>query len=170
MLGQRLLPIALIEELRVAQPRRQHALHVARDHVGLLGLHVEHRQEHRQQLALVAGDREEMLMVNHRRRQHFLGQLEELLAERARGDDRILDQVRHFFEHALPDQRPRDASAAAPAFGIELARDAIVTLVAIEDDEVLAKPLAVVVEALDLDRAPGPPAHRQEAVAVGVGA
>ena len=108
-----------------------------------------------------------MLMMNHRRRQHFLGKPEELVGECSRRDDRILHQVRHFVEHALPDERPRDASAAAARFGVELARDALVPLAAIEDHEVLGEPLAVIVEVLDLHRAPGPPARRQEAMSVG---
>ena len=94
-----------------------------------------------------------MLMMDHRRRQHFLRQAQELIGKYARRDDRVLDEVRHFIEHALPDQRSCDPSAAAARFGIELARDAIVPLVAIEHDEVLAEPLAIVVEVLDLDGA-----------------
>ena len=85
----------------------------------------------------------------------------------SRRDHRILHQVRHLLEHALPDQRARDAPATAARFGVELARDAIVPLAAIEDDEVLGEPLAVIIEVLDLDRAPGPPARRQEAMPVG---
>ena len=167
MRRQRLLPIALIEELRVTKARRQHALHVARDDLGLIRLHVEHGEKHRQQLPLIARDRKEMLMMNHRRRQHFFGQPEEFVGERSRRDDRVLDQIRHLVEHALPDQRSRDASATAARFGVELARDAIVPLAAIDDDEVLGEPLAVIVEVLDLHRAPGPPARRQEAMSVG---
>ena len=66
-----------------------------------------------------------------------------------------------------PTSATRDAAAAAARLGIELARDAIVPLAALEDDEVLGQPLAVVVEALDLDRAAGAAAGRQEAMAVG---
>ena len=121
VVGERLLAIRVEEEPRIAQPRGQHALHVSRDHVRLLGLHVEHGEKHRHQLALVAHDRKEMLMVNHRRRQHFFGQLEKFLREPARNHHRIFDQIRNLIQHALPDQRARDAPAAAARFALELA-------------------------------------------------
>jgi len=54
------------------------------------------------------------------------------------------------------------------AADLELARNAIMALVAIEDDEMLAQSLAVIVEALDLDGATRTSAHRQEAMPVGV--
>ncbi len=59
------------------------------------------------------------------------------------------------------------ASAAPPRFDIELAGDPFLPLAALEHDEVLGEPLAVVVEPLDLDRAPGAAAGRQEAMAEG---
>ena len=50
---------------------------------------------------------------------------------------------------------------------LELARDAIAALGVLEDDEVLLEARLVFVEAADLDRAAGPAARRQEAMAVG---
>ena len=58
-----------------------------------------------------------------------------------------------------------DAAAAAPRFAVELARDAFLPFAALEDDEVLGEPLAIVVEPFDLDRAAGAAARRQEAMA-----
>ena len=51
----------------------------------------------------------------------------------------------------------------------ELAPDLLLALAAVEDDEVLEQPLLVVVEGLDLDRAPGPAARRLEAMTVSIG-
>ena len=47
-------------------------------------------------LPVLVLDRKVVLMMNQRRRQHFLGQLEELVRERAGDDRRVLDQVGHF--------------------------------------------------------------------------
>ena len=109
-------------------------------------------------------------MVNHRRRQHFLGQRQELLGEVPRQHERILDQVGHLLEQRLPDQRRRHASASPPGFHVQLTGDAAVTLAALEHDEVLGQALAIVVEALHLDGPSGAPARGQEPVPVGDGA
>ena len=61
----------------------------------------------------------------------------------------------------------RHPSAEAPGVPLEVARDAIAALGVLEDDEVLLEARLVFVEAADLDRAAGPAARRQEAVAVG---
>ena len=92
---ERRLAILVVEEPRVAQPRRQHALGIARDDLRLLGLHVGDREKRRLQLAVLVHHREVVLVMNHRRRQHFLGELEELHRD-VPGDDRgILDEVGH---------------------------------------------------------------------------
>ena len=61
----------------------------------------------------------------------------------------------------------RHAAAEPPRVPLELARDAIAPLRVVEDDEVLLETRLVLVEAADLDRAAGPAAGRQEAMAVG---
>ena len=61
----------------------------------------------------------------------------------------------------------RHPPAEAPGVPLEIARDAIAPLRVLEDDEVLLEARLVFVEAADLDRAAGPAARRQEAVAVG---
>ena len=63
-----------------------------------------------------------------------------------------------------------DAALQPLRLGVELARDLVVALAALEDDEVLEQPRAVFVERPHLDRAAGAAAGRQEAVAVGDGA
>ena len=83
---ERRLAIFVPEESRVAQPGRQHALRVARDDLGPFRLHVDDGQEHRLQVPLFIDHREEVLVVNHRRRQHFLGKLEELDRDVTRDD------------------------------------------------------------------------------------
>ena len=93
---ERCLAIRVPEEPRIAQPRRQHALVVARDDLRLFRLHVRDGEKRGLQPVFLVHHREVMLMMNHRRRQHFLRQLEELDREMA-GDDRwVFNQVRHF--------------------------------------------------------------------------
>ena len=166
---ERRLAILVPEESRVAQPRRQHALGVARDDLRLLRLHVGHGQERRLQLALFIHHREVVLMVNHRRRQHFLGKLEELDRDVPGDDRRVLDEVRHFLQQR---RMRRDETADPPAqlarVRLQLAADLLLALGAIEDDEVLEQARLIVVERLDLDGATGAAAGRQEAMAVGV--
>ena len=107
--------------------------------------------------------------MNHRRRQHFLRQLQELDREVPGDDRRILDEVGHFLQQRrLRGDEAADAAAQLARVRLELAPDLRLALAAIEDDEVLEQPRLVVVERLDLDRAAGAAARRQEAMAVGV--
>ena len=73
-------------------------------------------------------------------------------------------------QQRLPSCLARDAAAAAPRLAVELAGDAFLALGSLEHDEVFGEPLAIVVEPLDLDRAPGAAARRQKAMAEGDGA
>ena len=109
-----------------------------------------------------------VLMVNQRRRQHFLRQLEELERERAGDDRRVLDEIGHFVQQpGVAVHDAADAALQALRLRVELARDLVVALAALEDDEVLEQPRAVLVERPDLDRPAGASARRQEPVAVG---
>jgi hypothetical protein len=67
------LPILVPEKSCVAEPRREHALGVPRDDLRLLGLHVDDSEKGRLELAVFVHHRKVMLVVDHRRRQHFLG-------------------------------------------------------------------------------------------------
>ena len=167
---ERRLAVLVPEEARVAQPRRQHALGVARDDLRLLRLHVRHGEKRRLQLAVVVHHREVVLVMNHRRRQHFFGQLEELDRECARR--RRTDTRRGRAPPAAATTAPRPVALTAAAqlarVRLELAADLRLALAAIEDDEVLEQPRLVVLERLDLDRAAGAAARRQEPMAVGV--
>ena len=60
-----------------------------------------------------------------------------------------------------------DAALQPLRLRVELARDLVVPLAALEDDEVLEQARAVLVERAHLDRAAGPAAGREEPVAVG---
>ena len=160
-----LFAIGIPEEPRVTQSCGEHALEVFGDQLGLVSLHVENREEGRLQLPLLADHWEEVLMVNHRRGEHFFGQREKFLRERAGDHGWVFDQIRHLAQECLRHQVTRDAAASTPRFDIELAGNAIRTFIALEDHEVLGQPLAVIVEALDLDRAPGASAGGQEPMA-----
>ena len=81
---ERRLAILVPEEPRVAQPRRQHALRIARDDLWLFRLRVGHGQECRLQLPFIVHHRKVMLVMNHRCRQHFLRELQELHREMPR--------------------------------------------------------------------------------------
>ena len=163
------LAVLVPEEPRVAQPRGQHALGVAGDDLRLLGLRVGDRQERRLQLAVLVHHREVVLVVNHRRRQHFLGELKELDREVPGDDRRVLDEVGHFLQQRrVRRDQTADAAAQPARVRLELAPDPRLALGAVEDDEVLEQPRLVVLERLDLDRPPGAAARRQKAMAVGV--
>ena len=164
---QRRLAIGLPEELRVAQPRRQHALGVDGDGAGVVGLDVGDGEERRQQAAGVVGDREVVLVMDHRRRQHFLRQVEELGGERPGDDRRVLHQVDDFLEQAGVAGAAGDAAAEAPRVRVELAGDARVPLLALEQHEVLAQLGPVVGHRAHLEGAAGAAAAGQHAVAVG---
>ncbi len=166
---ERGLAILVPEESRIAQPRRQHALGVARDDFRLLRLHVGDREKRRLQPSLVVHHREVVLVMDHRRRQHFFRQLEELDRKVARHDRRVFDEIGHFLqERRLCRDEAADAATELAGVRLELAPDLRFALRAIEDDEVLEQTALVVVERLDLDRAPRAAARRQEAVTVGV--
>ena len=64
-------------------------------------LRVHDREERRLQRAVVVDHREEVLMVNQRRRQHFLRQLEERGAEEAGDDAGELDEVGDFLDQRV---------------------------------------------------------------------
>src|SRR5438046_10352871 len=109
-----------------------------------------------------------MLMGNWRRRQHFLGQLEELERERAGDDRRVLDEIGDFVQQAgIAVDGPAHAALEALRLRVELARDLVVALTALEDDEILQETSAVLVERADLDGASRAAAGRQKPVTVG---
>ena len=155
-------------KLRVAQPRREHPLRVAADEFGPIDFDVGHRQERRLQLAVVVHHREVVLVMDHRRGQHFLGQREELGGKHAGDHRRPLHQIRDLVEQpGLTGRRPMDASAQPAGVHVELAHDPLAPILAFEDDEVLEQARLVVLERLDLDGAARAPAGGEKAVAVG---
>ena len=83
------LPVRVPEEPRIAQPRDEHALEIARDRLAVVRLGVDHRQERRQQLARLVHHGEEMLVVDHRGRQYFVGEAQEFRGECARHHRRV---------------------------------------------------------------------------------
>ncbi len=165
---QRHLTVGIPEKCRVAQPRREHAFVIARHVFFIAGVGVGHHQERGLHLAGIVDDGKIVLMMNHRRRQHFFRQAEELLRERSRHDRRIFDQIRHFFEERRMQHRgAADAPAEGPGFRLEAARDAALALLPIEDDEVFGQSRLVILERPHLHRASCSPAGGQMPMTVG---
>ena len=107
-------------------------------------------------------------MMNHRGRQHFLGQAEEIRRERAGDDGGIFHEVDDLLEQAgLPDGGGIDAAAEAARVHVELARHAALALFTIEQHEVLAQLRAIVGDAAHLQRAARAAAAGQHAMPVG---
>ncbi len=168
---QRGLAVCLPEKLRITEPRGEDAFRVARDNLRLLRLRVRDRQERGLQLSFLVDDRKVMLMMNHRRRQHFLRQLQELDGEMARDDGGVLHEVRHFLqERGMRRHETTDAATEPARMRFQLAPDPRFALRTVEDDEVFEQPGLVVLEGLDLDGAARAAARRQETMAVGLGA
>ena len=96
---------------------------------------------------VVGHDRKVVLMMNQRRRQHFLGSSRNSRAKVPATTAGILDQVGHFLEQRrvlAVDGGTRPPSRRA--LRLELARDPVAPLGVLEDDEVLGQPRAVLVE------------------------
>jgi hypothetical protein len=92
--------VGVPEELRVAQPRRQHALRVSADELRLFDFDIGHGQEGRLQPAVIVHHREVVLVVDHRRRQHFLGQRQELRGKHTGDHRRPLHQIGYLIEQS----------------------------------------------------------------------
>ena len=89
--------------------------------------------------------------MDHRRRQHFLGQREELGGKHAGDDRRPLHQIRHLVEQpGLTRRRAVHAPTQPAGVHVELAHDPLAPILALEDDEVLEQARFVVLEGLDL--------------------
>ena len=148
---ERVRAIRLPEELRVAQARRDDALGVLRDDPLVGGLRVDDGEERFLERARLGHDREPVLVMHERRREHFFGKDQEPGVEEAGDDRRVLDEVGHLF-----DERGVILQVHAPAeparVHLEVARDPVAPLGVIEDDEMLGQPRLVLVEAADLDR------------------
>ena len=88
-----------------------------------------------------------MLMMDERRRQDFFRQLEEFEREGTGNHRRILDEIGDLVQQAgVGMRRPAHASLQTLRFRVELARDLVVPLAALEDDEVFEQPRAILVE------------------------
>ncbi|MGC4085384.1 MAG: hypothetical protein QM736_25495 [Vicinamibacterales bacterium] len=153
---ERLLAIRFPEEARVAQASGYDALRVAGNRALVVRLGVDDGEEGVLQFAVLALDREVVLMMNQRRRQHFLGELQELRAEGACHHRGVLDEIGHFGEQPrFVPHHAADPSLKALCLGVQLASDLVVTLAPLEDHEVLEQTRAILVERADLDRASG---------------
>jgi hypothetical protein len=118
---------------------------------------------------VIVDQRKESLVMDHRRGEHFFGQRQELVRERAGDHFRVLDQVGHFLQQHLTAVLLRHAASASARLSVQLASDAFLSLAALEHHEILGKALAIIVESLDLDRPPGAAAGREEPVPEGDG-
>ena len=97
---ERGFPIRFPEEPRIAQPGRDDPLRVPRDRALVVRLRVDDGEKRVLQRAVFGLDRKVMLMVNQRRRQHFLGKLEKLVREGAGHDRRVLDEIGDLVQQA----------------------------------------------------------------------
>ena len=111
-------------------------------------------------------DREPVLVMHQRRREHFFRKDEEARVEEAGDDRRILDEVRNLF-----DERGMILQVDAPAepvrVHLEIARNPVAPIGVAQDHEVLGQLRLVLVEAADLDRSSRAAARRQKPVTVG---
>ena len=115
----------------------------------------------------VVHDRKIVLMMDHRRRQHFFRQRQEFLRERSGHHGRIFDEIGHLLEQRrVKHGRAADPPAQAARLRFEPAGDAILALLPVENHEMFGEASRVVVERAHLDRPPRPAARRQEAMAV----
>jgi len=156
------LAVLVVEELRVREPRPQHALVAVDDLPGLFRLDIGDKQETGEQFpgSLVA-QRHVFLMPLHREHQALLRHLEKLAAEFACIHGRRLDQRGDLVEQGvIGDQR------GAPAGGrFQRLDDLVAPALETGDDlAMLAQRLLVVVGVLDRDRAAGQEAVAQDPV------
>ena len=104
--GERLPAILVEEELRVGEPRAQHALVAGDDRRGIVRLEVATSRKRWLSLPSRVGEREVFLVLLHRQDQALLRHREERRIEAARVDDRPLDQRRDLVEQRVGrDQR-----------------------------------------------------------------
>ena len=135
---------------------------------GLLRLDVQHGEEHRQQLARgrSAPERnaDDESSSSSALPRAASGTLPRSARRRRRGTRRgpAPRASSDCPTSAVATRPPRRRASTSSSRAMRL-----VALAALEDDEILGQALAVIVEALDLDRAAGAAARGQEAVAVG---
>jgi hypothetical protein len=159
--------IGIPEEPRIAKTRRQHALVITGNHFFIAGVGVRDGKKRRLQPPGVVDDGKIVLMVNHRRRQDFLGKREELRRERAGHHRRIFDEVRYLFEQrGMMRCRAAHSASQAARFRFKTSIDAILAFLPIQHDEVLGQPGLVVFERPHLHGPAGAAARGEEPMAV----
>ena len=159
--------VRLPEEPGVPQPRHEHALGVAGDRRHVVLRDVGHREEVLGEAALARRHREVVLVVNHRRLQHLLGQGEELLGKAAGDHRRVLDEIGHLVEQRRRPARAPDHAPQAFRLRLELLGDAGAALLAGQQHVMPLQDLAVLGERAHPHGAAGPAVAREEAVAAG---
>ena len=154
---ERHLAVRVPEEPRVAQPCREHALGVAADHLGLLRLHVGHGQKPRAQRPVPRPTPETSAGGESSSSSALLPAARGTRArsDPARPSDTPPGPAPRSSRPDCRDGRAVDAHAQSAGLELEVADDALAALVAIEHDEVLGEPRAIVVEGLHLDGAAG---------------
>ena len=159
--------VRLPEEPGVPQPRHEHPLGVAGDRRHVVLRDVGHREKVLGEAAVARRHREVVLVVDHRRLQHFLGQGEELLGEAAGDHRRVLDEIGHLVEQRTGAAGATDHAPQALRLGIELLRDAGAALLAGQQHVVPLQGLAVLGERAHPHGPAGPAVAREEAVTAG---
>ncbi len=159
--------VRLPEEPGVPQPRDEHPLGVAGDRRHVVLRDVGHRQEVLGEASVVRRHRKVVLVVDHRRLQHLLGQGEELPGEAPGDHRRVLDEVGHFVEQRRRPARAPDHAPQALRLGLELLREPGAALFAGQQHVAPLQGLAVFVERAHPHRAAGAAVAGEEAVPAG---
>ena len=105
-------------------------------------------------------------MVDERRRQYLVRQLEERRRVEARDDSGELHQIGHFL-HERVVVLQWNPPAQSPRVQVQVTGDAVATFGMLEHDEMFGQPRLVFLEAADLDRTARAAARGQKAVTVG---
>ena len=154
------------EKLRVAQPRRDDALGVLGDEALVGRLRIDDGEKRFLDAAGIGQDREPVLMMHERRRQHFFRKDEKRGVEEAGDDRRVLDEIGNLLDERRMILQMHSATKAA-GVTFEIAGDAVASFRMIEDNEMFGQLGLILVEAANLDRAAGAAARGQKPMAVG---
>ena len=160
------LPVGVPEELRVPEPADDDALGVLRDEPLVARPRVHDGEERLLQLSALVEHRKIVLMVDERRRQYLVRQLEERRRVEARDDSGELHQIGHFL-HERVVVLQWNPPAQSPRVQVQVTGDAVATFGMLEHDEMFGQPRLVFLEAADLDRTARAAARGQKAVTVG---
>ena len=128
--------IRIQKEPGVAESGHEHSLGISSDPRHVVTRRIGHGEKVGLQPASPIGHGKIVLMMNHRRFQHFGGELQKLIWERTGHDRWILDQVGDLVQERAPVGVERHAAAHACGAGLELSRNTRPARLSVEDDVV----------------------------------